>query len=158
MIRWLTPCKALTPSIVYDIASGAMNVPAHVVEHFRQVVDLRLLGGIFNHRRALGQGRRHHEIFRRADRRQIEINFRAAQFRRSRFDITVSLLDGGAQRFEPLEMQIDRARADGTTARRRHPRPAEARHQRADDQERRAHGFDQIIGRFEVVDADRLAR
>ena len=45
-------------------------------------------------------------------------------------------------------MQIDRARADRASARRRNPRPPAAREQRAQHHERRAHGLDQIVGRF----------
>ena len=117
-----------------------------------EIVDLGLLGGILNHRRAFGEGRRHHEILGGADRRQIEINLCAAQLLRRRLDVAMALLDRRAHRFEAFQMQIDRPRADGAAAGSRDPRAAKARQQRTQNQKRRAHGFHQIVGRLELAD------
>jgi hypothetical protein len=61
----------------------------------------------------------------------------------------VALLDRdlGAERLEPADVQVDRARADRAAAGQRHQGLAEARHQRAQDQDRGAHGLDQVVGR-----------
>ena len=49
-------------------------------------------------------------------------------------------------------MQINRTRADRAATRQRHACFAKARHQRAQHENRGAHGFDQIIGREQGAD------
>ncbi len=58
-----------------------------------------------------------------------------------------------AQRRQPLEMQIDRAGADGAAAGEGDPGAAEAGQQRPEDQHRGAHGLDQVVGRLDLIDA-----
>ena len=67
-------------------------------------------------------------------------------------DIAVSQLDPGAERLQPHEVQVDRARADGATARQADFRPAHTRHQWAKNQDRRPHLADQLIGRADRGD------
>lgn len=67
-------------------------------------------------------------------------------------DIAGVDVDIGAQRLQAFEEQIDRARADGATARQRHFRFAHAGQQRADHPERGAHLRHQLVRRRRVDD------
>jgi hypothetical protein len=51
-----------------DAASAvAFDLGAHFDQHLGQVRNLGLLGGVFEHRLAFGQGRGHHEVFSAGD-------------------------------------------------------------------------------------------
>ena len=62
-----------------------------------------------------------------------------------RLNVALFQLDFGAQLLKTGNMQIDRARADGAAARQRNLPLAEARHQRPQRPNGRAHGFHQFI-------------
>ena len=64
-------------------------------------------------------------------------------------------LDLGAQRLEPHQVQVDRARADGAAAGHGHARLPAARQQRAQHPEARAHAVDHLVGRGGVDDVAR---
>ncbi|MCY1537361.1 hypothetical protein D9M68_728520 [compost metagenome] len=55
-------------------------------------------------------------------------------------------------------MLVDRPRADAAATRQRDPGLAEARHQRPQHQDRRAHGLDQLVRRLERVDVGAVER
>ena len=129
---------------------------AHLVEHAAQLLDLGLARGVLERRAALGQRRRHHQVLGAGDRQHVEHDVGAAQPLRARGDVAVLELDARPHRLEPLEVLIDRARADRAAARQRHARAAVARDQRPEHQHRRAHGLDQLVGRLVVVDRRRV--
>ena len=76
--------------------------------------------------------------------------------RRFGFDVAVLLMDFRAQPFQRRDVQIDGPRADGAAAGKRNPRASVASQQRAQHQARSPHGFDQIVGRFGMIDLRRL--
>ena len=61
-----------TPSISIVDGPRAQHVRAHAVEERREVGDLRLARRVLDHRGALGEHRRAHEVLGRADARELE--------------------------------------------------------------------------------------
>ncbi|MNT34203.1 hypothetical protein D3C72_1701680 [compost metagenome] len=66
--------------------------------------------------------------------------------------------DFGAQRGQALDVLVDRPLADGAAARQADARFTEAGEQRAQHQDGRAHRLDELVWRFQVVDAVGLQR
>ena len=116
----------------------AADSRAHRVQKRRQIDDLRLLGRVFDARRAAGERRRHQQVFRRADGRHIQIDHRAAQAAGERHAAVVKF-DLCAERAHALEMLINRPLADGASAGQGNPRLPEAGKQRPEHQHRGAH-------------------
>ena len=113
---------ALLHSFWFDAADKA----------FGDIADLGLAGGVLDHRLALGQRRRHQHIVGGADGDLREDHARPPEaIARCLGDHVAAVdVDGGAERLEARQVQIDRARADGAAARQRHVRSAVARDQR----------------------------
>ena len=135
-------------ALLHDTIEDTRSTWAEVSQLFgREVDDLRLAGGIADHRRASGEARGHQHDMGRADRDLGERIARADQaaLGRGRVHIAAVDLHPGAQRLEAFEEEIDRARADGASARQRHPRTALAGEQRADDPEARPHLGDELV-------------
>jgi hypothetical protein len=86
----------------------------------------------------------------------MSVTMRAPFSRFARLDEAVLDADLGAHRLQALDVLVDRARADRAAARQRHLRLAEARQQRPQHEDRRAHGLDQLVRRDQVVDARRV--
>jgi hypothetical protein len=76
----------------------------------------------------------------------------------ARDDVAVLDMDRGAHRLQTLDVLVDRTRADRAAAGQRHPRFAEAREQRAEHEDRRAHRLDQLVGRLARCDASGVER
>ena len=125
--------------------AGALDIRAHGHQQRGQVDDLRLAGAVFHQRIAVGKNRRHQQIFRAGHRNLVENNVRAMQPLGACFQIAVLLHDGGAHRFQPLEVQIDGAVADGASAGLGHARQPAACDQRTQHQRRSAHGLDDLV-------------
>ena len=130
------------------VGADALDLRAHGDQAFRQVRDLGLARGVDQFALAPGETCRHHQVFRRAHRHEREHVMPALQaLGRFCMDIAVGELDLGAQGLQPLQMQIDRPRADGAAAGQRHPGLATARHQRPQHQDAGPHLAHQIVGR-----------
>ena len=71
---------------------------------------------------------------------------------RSRVDVAALQRDAGAHLLQALQVQIDRARADGAAAGQRDARLADARQQRTEHQERGAHLAHDVVRRLGVGD------
>ncbi|MNO64464.1 hypothetical protein D3C76_551920 [compost metagenome] len=80
---------------------------------------------------------------------------RATQAAGRGLGLDVAALDGDlrAHRLEAADVQVDRTRTDGATARQRHLSLAEARDHRAEHQDRSAHGFHQLVRCDQGLDA-----
>ena len=65
-------------------------------------------------------------------------------------DVATLQRDAGAHLLEALQMQIDRASADGAAAGQRHARLADARQQRTEHKERGPHLADDVVGRLGI--------
>jgi hypothetical protein len=126
----------------------ALDARAHGDQHLGQVGDLRLLGGVLEHRLALGQGRRHQQVLGAGDGDHVGRDPRTLQPRGAGDDVAVLDRDVGAERLQALDVLVDRPGADGAAARQRHPRLAEAGDQRPEHQDRGAHRLHQVVGRL----------
>ena len=110
---------------------GAGNFRTHAIEDLGQRHHLRLAGGVAQDRRALGQDGCHQDVFRAGDGDDVEVNFRTPQPFGGRRDISVLQGDLGPQGGQPLQVQVDRPRADRAAAGKRHPGALQPRDQRA---------------------------
>ena len=133
-------------------AAGAMafNLCAHGDQHLGQVRNFRLLGGVFQHCLALGQRGSHEEVLGARHGDHVGGDACALQARPScrQPGDHVAVLDHdlGAHGGHALDVLVHRARTDGATARQRHRGLAKAGQQRAQRQDRGAHGLDQFVG------------
>ena len=67
------------------------------------------------------------------------------------FHVTAGKGNLCAKRLEPLQVQIDRARAPGASAGERDAAAAEAGNERAEHVKACTHGLHEFVGRFQVV-------
>ena len=133
--------------------AGAVDLRAHGDQAIGEVDDLGLARRVFQHGLAARQGRGHHQYMGGADRHFREHVAVAAQpVLRRRHDIAGVHVDLGAQLLQAVDEEIDRARADGATARQRDLGHAHAGEQRTDDPEGGAHLGDEFVGRGGVDD------
>ena len=96
------------------VGADPLDLGAHGDQAARQVAYLGLARGIAQHRLAVGEARRHQEVFGGADRDCRELDLRALQpSRHPGVDVAVDQIDLGAELCQPLEVQIDRPVADG---------------------------------------------
>ena len=111
--------------------SVALNFCAHFDKHFSQVANLGLLSGVFQNGFALGQRGGHQKVFRARNRHHVSSDTATHQARAASGQLGnhVAVLHHnlGAHRLQPLDVLIDRARANGTATRQRHRRLAETR-------------------------------
>ena len=118
------------------IRPRAAHIGPHGVQEIRQIDDMRLFRGVFNHGRSLRRRGGHHDIHRRADGYHVQIEIRAFQMvvSGSRVDKAALYGDAGPQSGKALDMLIDRTHAaEGTAAGHRHFRLSEAPQQGADE-------------------------
>ena len=103
--------------------ADALDLGAHLDEALGDVADLRLAGGVLDHRLALGERGRHQHVVGGADRDLGEDDASALQAARCLGDHVAAVdVDLGAELLQRHQVQVDRARADGAAARQRHPR------------------------------------
>ena len=114
----------------------------------REVLHVRLGGGVADHRRAGRQRGRHQRVLRAHHGRLVheEVARLEAAVGRAQADVAV-VLDARAERAEGVEVRVEPAAADHVAAGRRQQRLAEAGEQRAGDEERRADPLGQRRGR-----------
>ncbi len=130
----------------------AVDVRPHRSQAAREVDDLRLARGVLEDRGAVGKGCRHHQVLGPRDRDHVEDETHAGEPLRARTHIAVLEIDLGAHRHESLDVLVDGAQPDRAAARKRHPRLAAARDQRAERQDRRPHRLHELVGRERPVD------
>src|SRR6516165_225641 len=130
---------------------------AHFAKQNHQIGDLRFAGGIFEDGFAVGQGGGHENVLGAGDGDFFEIHTSAFQAGpgRASFDVSMSGVDFGSHFFERREMEVDRTGADRTAAGQRDTRYTGASQGRAERQNRSAHGLDQLVGRYGLVDGGR---
>ena len=142
--------------------TGTRNFRAKRAEIALQRFDLRLAGGVINDSRSLRRARGDHGVFRGANARQRERNFRAAKVRGAAHDAVLALLDLRAEQPQGVQMEIDRPRAKLAAAGKRYLRLAEAGEQRAEKDHGGAHPVHQLArnvaprGRSRI-DGERIA-
>jgi hypothetical protein len=129
-----------------DVGTRAIDPRAHRREAARQVDHLGLARRVLEDRGAFGKRRSHHEILGAGDRDEVHDDARAAQALGGSVHVTVVDRDGRAHGLQALNVLIDGARADGAAAGQGHLGTPAAGEERAEDQHRGAHGFDQLVG------------
>ena len=134
----------------------ALDIRAQRDQAIGQVGDFRFHGRVLEHGGALGQGRGHQHVLGAGHADHVEYVARAFQSLCSGLDEAVLDRYFRPQRLQALDVLVDRARADRATARQRDFRRAVLGQQRAQHQDRGAHGLDQFVGRHMLVDAARI--
>ena len=141
-----------------DRRSGTFDAGAHLVKQFGKIVDLRLLRGVLDDRFAECERRGHHYILGacyghlfKLDRVADEAALRGTGnhvARLERHDRTKLL--------ERFQMQVDRARADSTTAGQADLCLAEPGEQRPESEYAGPHGFDQLVRGLKYLNIARV--
>src|ERR1700682_5454531 len=134
----------------------AADIRAHLAQQVNKVGDFGFAGGVFENGLAIGESGGHENIFRSGYRDFIEQDAGATKFSVvGNFGEDVAVLGGnfGTHFFQRGKMQVDRARADGASARQRNVRCAGAGKSGAESKDGGAHGFDEFVGRDGVVEA-----
>ena len=138
-------------------ATGAVafDLGTHGNQQLGQIGNLWLLGGVFQHSFALGQSCRHEEIFGASNGHHVSGNTCALQAAtpvfQTRHHIALLHIDHRAHGLQAFDVLVHRACANGATAWQRDLGMAKASQQGAQCQYRGAHGFDQLVGCFGVV-------
>ena len=125
-------------------------------EHLPEHGDVRLDRDVLEHRGALGEDRGHQQLGRGPDRDGLEPERGAAQFDVAADDVAVLDVECCAQRVQPLEVQVDRPRPPCASTGKRHAGGAEAREQRPEHVDARAHRAHEVVGRFDRGDLRRV--
>ena len=129
------------------VGARALDLRAHGDQEIGEVDDLRFARGVFDDGFAIGQRRGHHEILGAGDGDGFEVEPRALEPPGARADVAAFDVDVRAHGLQPRDMDVHRPRADGAAAGQRHIGLAEARQQRSQHQDRRAHGLHQLVRR-----------
>ena len=130
-----------------------LDLGAERDEEAAEILDVRLAGGVPDHRLALGEHGGHDDVLGRHHARLVEEDRLAAQPRRAHLEAAVDL-DLDAELGEPVDVRVEPAPPDHVAAGRRHGRAAEAREQRAGEQERGADAAAQLLVELGLVHAD----
>ena len=129
-------------------SANPFDFRAHLDQQFSQICNFRLHRRVLENRFALRQHCGGKNIFGPSHRDFRETERRAAQPLRASFHVAVLHFRLRSQRFQRLNMQIHGPRSNGAAAGQRNPRMTETRHQRAQRQHRRPHGFNQFVRSF----------
>ena len=138
-----------------DVRLDPLDLGAERDEEAAEVLDMRLAGGVADHRLALGEHGRHDDVLGRHHARLVEEDRLAAQPRRAHLEAAVDL-DLDAELGEAVDVRVEPAPPDHVAAGRRHGRAAEAREQRAGEQERGADAAAQLLVELGLVHAGRV--
>ena len=147
-LRRMQPRHALHSDAARAVA---FDLRAHLDEQLGEIRDLRLLRGVLQHRFAVGQRGGHQQVLGAGHRDHVGRDPRSLQPRGLGDDVAVLDGDVGTHREQALDVLVHRARADRAAAGQRHARLAEARQQRAQHEDRRAHRLHQVVGGFGVI-------
>ncbi len=135
-----------------------LTLRAHGDQEVGQVDHFRLARGVLQDAAAVGQGSGHHDVLGtgHADGIKEEVGATQAAFRRLGLDVAAFDVDGRAHGFKATDVQVDRTRTDGATARQGHFGFAETGNHRAEHQDRGTHGFHQLIRGDQGLDGARV--
>ena len=128
---------------------------AHGCQESGKVGDLGFSGAVLEDGFAVGKDGGHEEVFGAGDGDFVEDDVRAFEaacspVRTAGFQVAVVLGDGGAHGFEALDVEVDRAAADGTAAWHGYAGDAGAGDEWAEDEGAGAHGLDDLVFRDRV--------
>ena len=149
----LGPAELVPPVDGHHVRADAVDLRAHLDQQPGEVLDMRLAGRVRDRGRALGQRRGHQRVLGRHHRGLVHEDPAWPKAVARRLDLDPALaVDQGAHVAEGVEMRVEAPPADEVAARRRHPRLAEARQQRAGEQERGADPCRQLLVHLDVRD------
>ena len=123
----------------HHISACAFNARAHCVQKISQVNNFRFLGCVFNHGGALSQRGCHHNIFRRANAGEIQINAGSVQMVHLSFNVARADGDASAHSLKAFQVQVNRPGANGAAAGQGNSGLAQAGQQGAHNQKGGAH-------------------
>ena len=146
------PAELLDAVDAGRVLVGPIDLRAHLVEENGQVGDFGLAGAVLEHGLALGQSGGHEQVLRARDRLLLEFDLGAAEAVGLGPDVAVLEGDRRAELLQAGDVEVDRARADGAAAGQGDDRLAEAGDERAEDEDRGAHGPDELVGRLVRAD------
>ena len=131
----------------YAAGTSSHHVRAHGVQEAGEGGDLRFPGAVLDDGDAVGEHRGHHDVLRRPDAGVLEGDLRRAQPVGSAglYEAVVEL-DVGAQSTQALYVEVELAQTQVAAARGGDLGLAEARHERAEDDEAGAHLAHQLVG------------
>ena len=140
---------------VHDVRADPLDRGAHPGQHAREVLHVRLGGGVADRGRARRQRGGHQRVLGAHHGRLVheEVARAQAAVGREQADVAVEL-DVGAERAERVEVRVQPAPADHVAAGRRQQRGAEAGEQRAADEHRGADPLGEVG--VDVGAADRV--
>ncbi|MNM67383.1 hypothetical protein D3C81_789160 [compost metagenome] len=140
------------------VGAGAGNLGAHGVQEVRQVDHFRLARGVSQDAAAFGQRCGHHDVFGTGHTDGVEEEVRTAQaaFRRLGLDVAAFDVDDRAHGFQATDVQVNRTRTDGATARQGDFGFTETGNHRTQYQNRRTHGFNQFVRCDQGLDGARV--
>ena len=134
----------------------ALDARAHGDQHLGQVWNFGLLRRVFQNGFAFGQSSGHQEVLGAGHSNHVSGDARTFEARApsayARQHVTVLHHNVRAHGRQALEMLVHWARTNGAAARQRHLGVAKARQQRSQCQNRRTHGFHQLVGCFGQVE------
>ena len=120
----------------------------HLHQELAEVGDLRLEGAVAEDGLALGQGGGHDQVLGSGHRLLLELDRRAGELVGLGLDVAVLEVDGRAELLEPVDVEVDGPRADGTAPGQGDDGLPEARQERAEDEDGRPHRPHQLVGGF----------
>ena len=143
--------ERVDPLDLHGRGPRAIDQGPHLDQHRGQVLDLRLAGGVLDHRGPGGAHRRHEEVLRGAHAREVEPYHGPVQVGRARLEVAVLVGELRPHPLQPLEVQVDVPRPDVAAAGHGHPGPTPPRQQGPEGHDRGAHLSDQLVRRFEAA-------
>ena len=131
----------------------APDIRAHGDQALGQVHHFRFTGGVLQDGFTLCQRSSHHQVFCAGYRNRVEEDVGAPEAAIG-FGLDVTILDPDirAHHFQAVDVQVYRAATNGAATRQGHFRFAKMSHQRAQHEDGRPHGFDQLVRRVELLD------
>eukprot|EP01022_Parablepharisma_sp_SALTPOND_P017907 TRINITY_DN290_c1_g1_i2.p1 TRINITY_DN290_c1_g1~~TRINITY_DN290_c1_g1_i2.p1 ORF type:complete len:1623 (-),score=570.02 TRINITY_DN290_c1_g1_i2:20056-24924(-) len=134
------------------IGADAVDLRAHLHQQVGQVAHFGFARGVFQHGLAVRQDRCHQQVLSAGDGDHVGDDARTLQALGLGMDVATLDMDVGTHGLQALDVLVHRTRTDGAATRQRHLGLAEARQQRAQYQDRGAHGLDQLVGCFRPGD------
>ncbi len=128
------------------VGARALDLGPHRDEKIRKIDDFRLTGGVFEDRLAVGQSRRHHQVFRSRHGDCVQHETGAFEPAGACADVTTFDGDVCAHRLKAGDVNVHGTRTDRTAAGQRHVSLAEASQKRSQHQNRSAHRLHELVG------------
>ena len=107
--RVLRQVKSLYSDDTDHVGTGTLDVRAHTVQEVRNINDMRFLRTVLNYGTAFRHGGSHHDIDGSSHRNRIQEKVTSSQMLCLRADASVPYGNLRTQRFESLQMQVDRS-------------------------------------------------